>query len=259
VATAPSDPVGPQDGPETKRDFIHILAGVAALGAVGGLAWPLIDQMNPAGDTLALASIEVDYSKVVLGQQIVVKWRGGPVFIRHRTPKEIAEAVADDYADLRDPATDESRHKPGMAEWLIVIGICTHLGCVPTFGQGEYGCAPATARSTTLPDESGRAPHPRTSTFQTTPFYRVPRSRSVDLTGVRTRRPVAYFLEDQPPGPEGAILEREVRADGRSSAAVNGAGRRPASFTGKLRDQQCIFPCTVRWQMIRAEAHLTPE
>jgi ubiquinol-cytochrome c reductase iron-sulfur subunit len=139
VATAPSDPVGPQDGPETKRDFIHILAGVAALGAVGGLAWPLIDQMNPAGDTLALASIEVDYSKVVLGQQIVVKWRGGPVFIRHRTPKEIAEAVADDYADLRDPATDESRHKPGMAEWLIVIGICTHLGCVPTFGQGEYG------------------------------------------------------------------------------------------------------------------------
>jgi ubiquinol-cytochrome c reductase iron-sulfur subunit len=124
---------------ETRRDFIHIAAATAAAGAVGGLAWPFIDQMNPSADTLALAAIEVDYSRVALGQQIVVKWRGGPVFIRRRTEKEIAEAVADDHADLRDPATDESRHKPGMAEWLIVIGICTHLGCVPTFGGGEYG------------------------------------------------------------------------------------------------------------------------
>ncbi|HEX3366251.1 ubiquinol-cytochrome c reductase iron-sulfur subunit [Phenylobacterium sp.] len=123
----------------TKRDFLHITTGVAAVGLVGGLAWPLIDQMNPAGDTLALASVEVEYTKVTLGQQIVVKWQGKPLFIRHRTPKEIAEAVADDHADLRDPATDASRHKPGMAEWLIVIGVCTHLGCVPTFGQGEYG------------------------------------------------------------------------------------------------------------------------
>jgi ubiquinol-cytochrome c reductase iron-sulfur subunit len=68
----------------------------------------------------------------------VVKWQGKPVFIRHRTPAEIAAAIADDHADLRDPATDESRHKPGMAEWLIVIGVCTHLGCVPTFGEGQY-------------------------------------------------------------------------------------------------------------------------
>ncbi len=139
----PSDglprPDHPEVAPETRRDFIHIAATTAALGAMGGLAWPFIDQMNPSADTLALASIEVDYGRVVLGQQIVVKWRGGPVFIRHRTAKEIAEAVADDHADLRDPATDESRHKPGKAEWLIVIGICTHLGCVPTFGQGEYG------------------------------------------------------------------------------------------------------------------------
>lgn len=122
----------------TKRDFIYILTGAAAVGAVAGLAWPLIDQMNPAADALALASVEYDYTPVELGQQIVVKWRGKPVFIRHRTPKEIAEAVADDHASLRDPATDASRHKPGMAEWLIVIGVCTHLGCVPTFGGGEY-------------------------------------------------------------------------------------------------------------------------
>jgi ubiquinol-cytochrome c reductase iron-sulfur subunit len=131
VAAAPSDP--------TKRDFIYIVTGAAAAGLVGGLVWPFIDQMNPAGDTLALASVEVDATKVALGQQIVVKWQGKPLFIRHRTPREIAEAVVDDHADLRDPATDESRHKPGMAEWLIVIGVCTHLGCVPTFGQGEYG------------------------------------------------------------------------------------------------------------------------
>ena len=122
-----------------RRDFIFILTGAATVGLAGGLAWPLIDQMNPAGDTLALASVEVDYTKVALGQQIVVKWQGKPLFIRHRTAAEIARAVADDHADLRDPATDASRHKPGMAEWLIVIGVCTHLGCVPTFGEGEYG------------------------------------------------------------------------------------------------------------------------
>jgi ubiquinol-cytochrome c reductase iron-sulfur subunit len=129
---------GASEDPD-RRDFIHIIAATAAVGAVGGLTWPLIDQMNPSADTLALASIEVDYAKVALGQQIVVKWRGKPVFIRHRTPAEIAAAVADDQADLRDPATDASRHKPGRPEWLIVIGVCTHLGCVPTFGQGDYG------------------------------------------------------------------------------------------------------------------------
>jgi ubiquinol-cytochrome c reductase iron-sulfur subunit len=123
----------------SRRDFINIAAGVAAAGAVVGVAWPFIDQMNPAADTLALSSIEVDLGKVVQGQQIVVKWRGKPLFVRYRTPKEIAEAVKDDHADLRDPQTDESRHKPGKAEWLILIGVCTHLGCVPNFGLGEYG------------------------------------------------------------------------------------------------------------------------
>jgi ubiquinol-cytochrome c reductase iron-sulfur subunit len=122
-----------------RRDFIHIAAGAAAVGAVGALAWPFIDQMNPAGDTLALSSIEFDLGKVAEGQQVVVKWRGKPLFVRHRTAKEIAEAVAGDHADLRDPATDESRHKPGKPEWLILVGVCTHLGCVPNFGLGEYG------------------------------------------------------------------------------------------------------------------------
>jgi ubiquinol-cytochrome c reductase iron-sulfur subunit len=139
VANTVLDTTPPHSGETSRRDFIHIAAATAAVGAVGAVAWPLIDQMNPSGDVLALASIEFDLSKVMLGQQVVVKWQGRPVFVRYRTPKEIAEAVHDDTAALKDPATDASRHKPGKAEWLIVIGVCTHLGCVPNFGGGEYG------------------------------------------------------------------------------------------------------------------------
>ncbi len=137
-ATTYDGPV-PEDEGASRRDFIHIAAAAGAAGAVAGIGWPMIDQMNPSDDTLAQASVEVDYTKVALGQQMVVKWRGKPVFVRHRTPKEIAEAVAGDHADLRDPARDEDRHKPGKAEWLIVIGVCTHLGCVPLFGEGPFG------------------------------------------------------------------------------------------------------------------------
>ena len=138
VVDATSDPHALGDDP-SRRDFIHIATGVAALGAVAGLAWPMIDQMNPASDTLALASIEFDLSKVEEGGQVVVKWRGKPLFVRHRTAQQIAAAVKDDSADMRDPAADEARHKPGKAEWLILVGTCTHLGCVPTVGGGEYG------------------------------------------------------------------------------------------------------------------------
>ena len=141
-AVATTNPGGGHAGPgedPNRRDFIHIAAAAAAVGGIAAVAWPLIDQMNPAGDTLALASIEFDLTKVQKGQQVVVKWRGKPVFVRYRTEKEIAEAVAADHADLRDPATDAERHKPGKSQWLILIGVCTHLGCVPNFGQGEYG------------------------------------------------------------------------------------------------------------------------
>ena len=123
----------------SRRDFIYIATGAAAVGAVGALAWPFIDQMNPAGDTLALASIEFDLTKVAKGQQVTVKWRGKPLFIRYRTEKEIAEAVKDDHANMRDPQVDADRHKAGKPQYLILIGTCTHLGCVPTFGGGEYG------------------------------------------------------------------------------------------------------------------------
>jgi len=125
----------------TRRDFLYVATGTFAAIGVAGIAWPLIDQMNPDASTLALATIEVDISNVELGQSITVKWRGAPVFIRHRTAAEIAEAEAVDVLDLRDPQSDEQRViKP---EWLVMVGICTHLGCVPvgqkvTDEKGDY-------------------------------------------------------------------------------------------------------------------------
>jgi ubiquinol-cytochrome c reductase iron-sulfur subunit len=121
----------------TRRDFLYIAAGAA--GAVGtALAiWPFVDQMNPSADVLALSSTEVDLSGVAVGSSITVVWRGKPVFIRHRTAEEIAEARADDNADMKDPEPDAERaEKP---EWLVMIGICTHLGCIPLGEQGDYG------------------------------------------------------------------------------------------------------------------------
>jgi len=116
-------------GGATRRDFMMLTAG--ALAAVGGaaVAWPLIDSMNPAADVLALSSVEVDLSPIKEGQTIKVKWRGVPVFIRHRTAEEIATARAEKWQELRDPQRDEDRVV--KAEWLIIKGVCTHLGCIP--------------------------------------------------------------------------------------------------------------------------------
>ncbi len=138
----------------TRRDFIYVATG--AVAAVGGVlaAWPFIDQMNPSSAVLALASIEVDISSVQVGQQVVFKYRGHPLFVRRRTPAEIAQAKAVPISELIDPlarnanlpdsaqATDADR--ASNPEYLIVIGVCTHLGCTPTVStpqdpQGEYG------------------------------------------------------------------------------------------------------------------------
>jgi ubiquinol-cytochrome c reductase iron-sulfur subunit len=130
------------DHDESRRDFLVLAAG--AMGAVGAasFAWPLIDQMNPAADVLALASTEVDLSKIAMGQSITVKWRGKPVFVRRRSVEEIKTAGAVALDQMIDPQADADRtQKP---EWLILLGVCTHLGCVP-LGQkasdpkGEYG------------------------------------------------------------------------------------------------------------------------
>jgi ubiquinol-cytochrome c reductase iron-sulfur subunit len=128
-----------EGGDATRRDFIHIAAGAAAVGAAGMMAWPLINSMNPAADTLALASIEFDMTKVQEGQQIVIKWQGKPVFVRYRTPRELQEAVATPLSALKDPQPDADRVKAGHSQYLVVLGNCTHLGCIPTFGTGDFG------------------------------------------------------------------------------------------------------------------------
>ena len=124
-----------------RRDFIVVASyAMAGIGAAA-VAWPLIDQMNPAADTLALASIEVDISKIDIGQSITVKWRGKPVFIRHRTEDEINTAQSVELSQLKDPQLDVDR--VSNPKYLVMIGVCTHLGCVP-LGQktgeikGEY-------------------------------------------------------------------------------------------------------------------------
>ena len=139
---APSETITGQEAAEhvpTRRDFIHIAAGAAAVSGAAMVAWPLVHQMNPAADTLALASIDVDLSKVVPGQQVTVKWRGKPLFVRHRTPVEIQRARQVKLSELPDPQADTERVKEGNEQWLILVGSCTHLGCVPTFGTGDYG------------------------------------------------------------------------------------------------------------------------
>lgn len=126
---------------ETRRDFLYLTATAFGVVGAGSVAWPFIDQMNPAADTLALSTTEVNLAPIEVGQAITVMWRGKPVFIRRRTAKEIEEAETVDINTLRDKQTDAERVQ--KKEWLVMIGICTHLGCVP-LGQktgdvkGEY-------------------------------------------------------------------------------------------------------------------------
>ena len=134
-----AESVGESHGETTRRDFIHIAAASALGGGVVATVWPFIDQMNPSADTLALASIEFPLDKVAPGQQVVVKWRGKPVFVRNRTPQEIQSAQQVSLSELKDPQADADRVKAGKEQWLILVGSCTHLGCVPTFKTGDYG------------------------------------------------------------------------------------------------------------------------
>jgi ubiquinol-cytochrome c reductase iron-sulfur subunit len=127
-----------------RRDFINVAAvSFAGVGAAITL-YPLLNQMNPSADVLAMASIEVDISKIQPGQAIKTMWRKQPVFIRNLTPKEIAEANAVPMSELRDPQSLADRTKPGKRNWLITMGVCTHLGCVPLGvaegeNRGQYG------------------------------------------------------------------------------------------------------------------------
>jgi ubiquinol-cytochrome c reductase iron-sulfur subunit len=131
VATISAEP--------TRRDFLYIATG--AVGAVGAaaVAVPMISQMNPDASTIAAgAPVEVEIGAIAEGQVIKVFWRGKPIFINHRTKKEIEEAKNVNLASLPDPQPDSARVKEGKEQWQVLIGICTHLGCIPLAHQGEY-------------------------------------------------------------------------------------------------------------------------
>jgi len=130
----------------TKRDLLQLVGSAGAAVLVGAIAWPLVDSMNPSKDVLALSSIEVDLTPIPAGQGIVVSWQGKPIFVRHRTDAETKEAQAVKVSELIDPAKglDSERVKAGHDQWLVVIGICTHLGCIPLGNKasdprGDFG------------------------------------------------------------------------------------------------------------------------
>lgn len=122
---------------KNRRDFLTVATSAVGVVGVGAVVWPIVSQMNPDSSVKALASIEVDVSKMKEGQEMTVLWRGKPVFIKKRTKEEIATASKVDLKELKDPQTDDKRVK--KPEWLVLVGVCTHLGCVPISGKGEFG------------------------------------------------------------------------------------------------------------------------
>lgn len=135
-----------------RRDFLYVATGMAGVVGAGALAWPFIDQMRPDASTLALSTVEVDVSSLEPGMSLTAKWRGKPVFIRNRTPEEIEAAKAVKLDELKDPlarnaniasdapATDADRSAgEGKENWLVMVGVCTHLGCIPLGQQGDFG------------------------------------------------------------------------------------------------------------------------
>ncbi len=136
----------------SRRDFLYVATGMAGAVGVAGAVWPFIDQMQPDASTRAQSSIEVDVASLEPGMSLVAKWRGKPVFIRNRTEKEVEEAKAVKLEELKDPearnanigadlqATDINRTAgEGKENWLVMVGVCTHLGCVPLGQQGDFG------------------------------------------------------------------------------------------------------------------------
>ena len=125
-----------KSGKKDRRDFLFTASYTVGAIGLGATVWPFIDQMNPDSSVKALASTEVDISQIEPGKSITVLWRGKPVFIKRRTPDEISDAKKVNLEDLKHPEKDEDRVK--KEEWLVMLGICTHLGCVPLSNKGEY-------------------------------------------------------------------------------------------------------------------------
>ncbi len=159
----------------TKRDFLKLLTGATAGIGAASLAWPFVSSMAPAKDVLALSSIEVDLGPITEGQGITAIWQGKPVFIRHRTADEIKAAQATPQKDLIEPATDASRVKAGKEPWLVVIGVCTHLGCIPLGNKpsdprGDFGGWFCPCHGSQY-DTSGRVRHGPAPTNLPVPLY----------------------------------------------------------------------------------------
>ena len=119
-----------------RRDFLFTATYTIGAVGLGAAIWPLVDQMNPDASVKALSTTEVDLSNIEPGKTITVLWRGKPIFIRRRTENEIKEAASVDLKDLKDPEKDSDRAK--NPEWLVMVGVCTHLGCVPLGDKGDY-------------------------------------------------------------------------------------------------------------------------
>lgn len=123
---------------QSRRDFLSMTThSVVAVGAACAL-WPMADSLNPASDTMALATVDVDITAIQPGQAMTVKWQGKPVFIKRRTLDELSEVRSTKMSELIDPQADTARVQKGKDEWLVVIGICTHLGCVPVGNNSDY-------------------------------------------------------------------------------------------------------------------------
>lgn len=140
VTAAPPSPsqYSPQNEP-SRRDMLYIATGAAALVGTAGAVWPLISQLGPDAQTVAAgAPVDIDLAPIQAGQIVKLFWRGKLIFVRHRTDAEVQAARNVDLASLRDPEPDASRTKEGKANWLVLYGNCTHLGCVPTDFGGEY-------------------------------------------------------------------------------------------------------------------------
>jgi ubiquinol-cytochrome c reductase iron-sulfur subunit len=127
-----------QEDKKNRRDFLFTASYTVGAVGLGATIWPFIHQMNPDESVKALSTTEVDISEVKPGKSITVLWRGKPVFLKRRTVEEIAEARAVALSDLPDPQKDEERVKIGKDEWLVMVGVCTHLGCVPLKDKGEF-------------------------------------------------------------------------------------------------------------------------
>ena len=175
----------------TRRDFLFIATGSA--GAVGAAATlvPLVVQMNPDASTIAAGGpVEVDLAPIAAGQIIKVLWRSKPIFISHRTQKEIDEARDVPVASLPDPQPDQDRVKPGHDQWLVVVGICTHLGCIPLPHQGDYDGWFCPCHGSQY-DSSGRirqGPAPANLSYRPMPFSPTPKSGSADAASVKRFR-----------------------------------------------------------------------